>query len=104
MKIDIALVAKELGISEKHIPLLVNSFLDESKSIMENLTQAVNTKDFANIALYSHSIKGSAANLRIIDVQDKALAIEKAAKENDAGFDYANEATSLQSLIDTVEL
>ncbi|MDH5464715.1 MAG: Hpt domain-containing protein [Thiovulaceae bacterium] len=103
MKIDHTLVAKELGISEKHIPLLINSFLDESKSIMENLTQAVTAQDFANIALYAHSIKGSAANLRISDVQEKALAIELAGKENNAGYDYPSEVNTLQSLIDSIE-
>jgi len=104
MKVDVAKIASILGIPEKHIPLLVNAFLDESGSIFERLFAAIESSDFEQITLHAHSIKGSAANLRLEEVSELAKEIEFAGKESNAGFDYKGSATQLKSLVDSIEL
>jgi HPt (histidine-containing phosphotransfer) domain-containing protein len=104
MKVDITNIASILGIPEKHIPLLVNAFLDEATSIFEQLFTAIEQNDFENITLHAHSIKGSAANLRLEEISELAKSIEFAGKANDTTFDYKGSATQLKSLVDSIEL
>ena len=104
MKVDTKEIASVLGISEAHIPILVGAFLDESKGILESLFAGIEAKDFSEITLHGHSIKGSAANLRLTDISDLAKTVEMAGKAEDASFDYTGTATRLKALIEDLEL
>lgn len=104
MKVDTKEIASVLGISEAHIPLLVGSFLDESKSILENLSTAVAANDFENITLNGHSIKGSAANLRLNEVSELAKSIEMAGKNKDSSFDFSGSCQRLKAMIEDIQL
>lgn len=104
MKVDIKEIAAILGMAEKHIPMLVGAFLDESKSILQNLTDAVSANNFTDIALHAHNIKGSAANLRLTDVSEIALGLERAAKASDGSYDYEAESSKLAIFIADIEL
>jgi len=104
MKVDTKEIASVLGISEAHIPMLVGSFLDESKSILENLFAGVEANDFTEITLHGHSIKGSAANLRLNDISELAKSIEMAGKAEDASFDFKGTSQALKALIEDLEL
>ena len=104
MKVDTKEIASVLGISEAHIPLLVGSFLDESKSILENLSAGVAAQDFSEITLHGHSIKGSAANLRLNDIAELAKSIEMAGKAEDSSFDFEGSSQRLKAMIEDLEL
>ena len=104
MKVDSKEIASVLGISETHIPLLVGSFLDESKEILENLLAAVESKNYTDITLHAHSIKGSAANLRFNDIAEIAKSMELSAKTEDNSFAYEERGKELKALIEAVEL
>jgi len=104
MKVNSKEIASVLGISEAHIPLLVGSFLDESKEILENLFSGIEAKDYTEITLHAHSIKGSAANLRFNDISELAKSIELASKAQDGSFAYDERSKELKALIEAVEL
>jgi HPt (histidine-containing phosphotransfer) domain-containing protein len=104
MKVDTKEIAGILGISEAHIPLLVGAFLDESKDILAKLLESVSSNNYPDIALHSHSIKGSSANLRLNDISECALGLEHAAKASDASYDYSGESQKLKALVEDVEL
>ncbi len=104
MKVDVAEIASILGIPEKHIPMLVNAFLEEAGAIFDDLFATIDAKEYEKVALHSHSIKGSAANLRFNEISELAKSMEFAAKESDASFDYQTTATQLKSLVDSIEL
>lgn len=104
MKIDTAHIASILGIPEKHIPMLVGAFLEEAGTIFENLFIAIDSNDMAGISLHAHSIKGSAANLRLEEIAELAKDIEIASKSGESDFDYSGSATRLKALVDDVEL
>lgn len=104
MKIDTKAIAQILGISETHIPLLVGAFLEEANSIVGKLEAASSTKNFTDITLHAHSIKGSAANLRLNEISEMAAGLEKAGKASDEGYDYVGESSRLKALITAVEL
>ncbi len=104
MKVDIKEIAAILGMAEKHIPMLIGAFLEESESILQNLKDAISEKNFPNITLHAHNIKGSAANLRLTDISELALGLERAAKAGDGSYDYEGESSKLVILIKDIEL
>ena len=104
MKVDTKEIASVLGIAETHIPLLVGAFLDESKEIVEKLLAAVSSSNYADMTLHAHSIKGSSANLRLTEISDCAMGLEKAANSQDASYNYADESQKLKILVEAVEL
>lgn len=104
MTIDVEALAQAIGIPAKHVPLLVNSFLEESKQISEQLQATVDENDYEEISKYAHSIKGAAGNLRLTEIYDISMAIEKAACEASDSFDYQAETAKLVSLINGVSI
>ena len=81
-------LAEKMGIKIKHIPRLMNSFMDESKAIMENLEDAIEYKYYEQIEKYAHSLKGSSGNMHFLDLSELCAMMEFAAREEDAMFDY----------------
>lgn len=71
--------------SEMHIPaetyksILVTS-LDPTKEDLKNLDTAIQTKDFENIQLISHRLKGTYSNLRIEDISGPAARMNDLSK------------------------
>lgn len=104
MKLDYQVIANALGIPEKHIPMLVGAFLEESATILTALEKAIEAKDYANIGLHAHSIKGSAGNLRINDVYTLALELERAGKAADTAYDYQSAFETLRTMVTAIEL
>ena len=86
--LDHSEMASEIGIKPKHIPMLIGSFIDESKSIMQKLNDSIQAKDFENIKLHAHSIKGSAGNLKFNEIYEMAKEMELSAMESNTDFDY----------------
>ena len=77
-----------IGLKAKHIPMLLGSFLDETQTIMASLLEAIDSKDYAGIKSYAHSIKGSAGNLKFNEIYEMAKEMELSAAQNDESFDY----------------
>jgi HPt (histidine-containing phosphotransfer) domain-containing protein len=95
-------MAAAIGLKPKHIPMLVGSFLEESVGIMEKLTEAINSKDYANIKTQAHAIKGSAGNLRFNEIYEMAKEMEFAAVDSDESFDYDGYLAAIKAAINTI--
>jgi len=97
-----ATLSKAIGLKEEHIPILVNSYIDESKSILQNLKAAISSNDYSNIALYAHSLKGSSGNLHLDGLLEQCKAMELAAKATDEHYGYMNAYNQIESSIATL--
>ena len=82
-------IAAEVGIKEKNAIILLRTFLEESADTVIQLTEAVERKDYEAIRNWAHSLKGSAANLRLEEIARPAKAMEKASERVNSAFDYA---------------
>ena len=95
-------MAASIGLKQKHIPLLLGSFLDESKTIMSSLEKAIDTKNYEEIKSSAHSIKGSAGNLKFNEIYEMAKEIELSGAAADANFDYKNYFDAIIKAISTI--
>lgn len=78
---------------------LIELFMDSSVDQIEQLREAVKNKETDTLRKVAHSIKGSAANLGIVQVQQTAYDIEKYG--NEENIDEA--AQSVEKLISEIE-
>lgn len=97
-------MAAKIGLNVKHIPILIESFTDESKGIMEQLENAVNAKDYAAISSAAHSIKGSSGNLKFNEMYELAKEVELSAKAAKEDYPYAEACTSIKKAIESISL
>ena len=95
-------MAAKIGLNVKHIPILVQSFTDESQGILEKLESAVASRNYEDIASFAHSIKGSAGNLKFEEMYELAKAMELSAKEKKEDFEYAGACESLKGAIGSI--
>ncbi|MCD4667627.1 MAG: Hpt domain-containing protein [Sulfurimonas sp.] len=95
-------MAVAIGLKAKHMPMLIGSFLDESVSIMQSLSDAIGSNDFANIKIYAHSIKGSAGNLKFTEIYEMTKEMEFSASNSDASFDYKAYLEAVKLAIATI--
>lgn len=95
-------MATSIGLKSKHIPILVGSFLEESQSILDSLESAIESKDFNEIRLQAHSIKGSAGNLKFNDIYEMAKEVELSASDSNQDFEYMLYLEAIQKAIFTI--
>ena len=98
-EIDFEELASKVGVSSKHIPLLLGSFVSESLEGLKTLQEAIAKKDYELIATVAHSIKGSASNLHLVQLAEQAKELELIAKEKDSEYNYEKTLTTLQKSI-----
>ena len=97
-------IAQAIGLKEKHMPLLIGSFIEESTPILENLKTAISSSNFEDIKAFAHSIKGSSGNLKFTEVYDMAREIELAAAESNSAFDYSGYLEAISSAVSTIKV
>lgn len=95
-------MAAAIGLKAKHIPLLVGSFLGESQTIMESLSEAIDSNSYEDIKLHAHSIKGSAGNLKFDDIYEMAKEMELSAINATSDFDYKAYLNAIKEAISTI--
>ena len=95
-------MAADIGLKVKHMPMLIGSFLEESESIMSNLEEAIQKKDFAQIKTYAHSIKGSAGNLKFDNIYEMAKELELSAADKNTNLDYKAYFDAIKTAITTI--
>ena len=97
-------LAAKIGLNVKHIPILIQSFTQESATILENLQKAITEKDYEQIAQHAHSIKGSAGNLKFDDVYELAKEVEASANDKNDSFPYSEAYELLNTSIKSISL
>lgn len=100
--IDYADMASKIGLKEKHVPLLIASFIEESSGIMQSLSGAIASKNFNDIRSHSHSIKGSAGNLKFNEIYEMAKEMEFAGNDSNASFEYEAYYEAIKAAIATI--
>jgi HPt (histidine-containing phosphotransfer) domain-containing protein len=97
---DIKKMAEDLEMESGQFMDLLKLFLDQSNSDLERLEDAVKTGDNRGFAEISHSIKGAAVNLGIIDVYEIAKNMESRCKEGT--LDGESSITALKTALNAV--
>ena len=95
-------VAASIGLKPKHMPMLIASFLEEATPILADLESAIASKDYANIKLKAHSIKGSAGNLKFQEIYEMAKEMEFAGNDADDSFDFNGYLQAIRKAIGTI--
>ncbi len=72
------------GIPEEVYDAIVQSFYEETRTKIEPLKAAIAANDAVAVAKIGHGIKGSAANLRLIEISEVGKKIELAGKAADS--------------------
>ena len=99
--LDIEALAQEMGFEMEDVMMLVTMFVEGAQTSLETILVAIPTNDLDTLAQEAHSIKGSAANLKLEAISKLAFIIESAAK-NHLECDYQKVATTLQEKINTL--
>jgi len=102
--LDHEAMAKAIGLKVKHMPMLIESFVEESNPILNKLQSAVESKDYETIKATAHSIKGSAGNLRFSELAEMAREVEHASENQDASFEYSAYNDAMSKAILTIKL
>ena len=95
-------MAAKIGLKAKHMPLLIGSFLEEANKIMPALKIALDSKNLNEIQRSTHSLKGSAGNLRFKEVYEMAKEMELNAQERRTNFDYKSNFEAIKVAIATI--
>jgi len=96
-------MAKTIGLKPKHMPMLIGSFLDEAAPILETLSVAIASNDYATVKTAAHSIKGSAGNLRFNEIYEMSKELEHAGAAADSSFEYTNYLEAIKQAIATIK-
>lgn len=86
---NIKAMAEDLDIDSGEFMYLLEYFVEKSKSDLERLKSAVKSGDIMEVVEASHSIKGSAGNLGLMNIYEVAKEIEAKGRENNLDCEKA---------------
>jgi len=95
-------MAASIGLKSKHIPMLITSFIEESKQILDVLEESISTRDYEKIRLNAHAIKGSAGNLKFTEIYEMTKEMEFAASAQKSDFEYKIYFDAIKSAMGTI--
>ncbi len=95
-------MAKKIGLKVAYMPMLIESFLEESIPTLENLRESITSRDYASIKSQAHSIKGSAGNLRLDEIYEMAKEMELSATAHKIDFEYEDYRNAINQAILTI--
>lgn len=96
-------IARKIGLKEKHMPILISTFLEETSSLLDRLEDLVETLNYSEIEAKAHSIKGSAGNLCFNDISEMAKEMELAAREKNSSFEYTAYFEAIKKAVSTIK-
>ncbi|EQB39375.1 histidine kinase [Sulfurimonas hongkongensis] len=102
--IDAIKLKEELKLNEDELMLLLTLFIKKMKKQMPKLQVAIEERDYKQIALNAHSIKGSSGNFRIEALQKSASEMEKKAKEENSEYDYEAVFTNIKNRVKQISI
>jgi histidine phosphotransfer protein HptB len=79
---DLRTLASDLGMEKDEALELMELFWETSSSDLAELQAAIEEENGTRAAMSAHSIKGAAANLRLMEIYELASRTEKDAREN----------------------
>ncbi len=102
--LDLEKLMDELKLNKDEVALLMEMFLKKMAKILPELELAIEKKEFKQISLLSHSVKGSSANFRIEYLQTLASEMEKNAKNKNEEYNYKECYESILNYINSINL
>jgi len=102
--LDYEKLSQDLMLSSDELIMLVELFLKKMAKQVPDLQNAIESRDYKQIALIAHSIKGSSGNFRLESVQDEGAKIENMAKAKDKDFDYEHSLKKIKSAIEAIKI
>lgn len=100
--VDFAKLQKELMLNSEELMMLLRLFIKKMDSTIPKLQDAIFCKDYQNIALIAHSIKGSSGNFRIESLQNDAGEMESMAKNRESDFDYDSLLRAIKERVEEI--
>lgn len=100
---DYPIIAGQMGVKPKHVPMLIKSYFAEAAINIKKLQEAIEISDYAQIEQYSHCLKGSAGNMKFNQVYEIFKKMEEAAQTEDKTFGYLELLLPCKEWIDTYE-
>ncbi|MDC0933886.1 Hpt domain-containing protein [Arcobacteraceae bacterium] len=100
-KINLQKIADELEFDLEDVEMLIEVFLESALESLLALDAAIKERNFVIIFESAHAIKGSSANLTLIEISDTAKTIETAARESKE-IDYESLYNKLFTLINGI--
>ena len=102
--LDTVKLLKELMLSSDELVMLVTLFLKKMRTTLPSLKEAIDYKNYEEIVLLSHSIKGSSGNFRLELLQNIAGKMEVKAKERDKSYDFLRSYEILKDKIEKIQI
>ena len=96
-------MAASIGLNMKHIPILINSFVQESNGAITKLQNAIESNDYEAIHTHAHFIKGSSGNLKFNEIYEMCKEMEKEATNKNTSFDYSGYFEAISAAIATIK-
>ncbi len=93
-----------IGVKSRYIPMIVESFLKETTSILQLLEKSIEAKDYDKIRSNAHAIKGSAGNIKLNEIYEMAKDMELEAAKQNSEFDYKLYFDAIKSAVGTISL
>ncbi|QAV33285.1 PAS domain S-box protein [Fervidobacterium changbaicum] len=103
LKEELATAEKEYGLTPEFEKELLAMFVTSSKDSLSKIISALSMGDFETIQREAHSIKGAARSLGFAEIGELAKAIEYAARDKNAEFNYLEQVEKLSQEIAFVE-
>jgi signal transduction histidine kinase/CheY-like chemotaxis protein len=102
--LDTQKLLKELMLNHDELIMLVTLFLKKMRTTLPELHKAIKQREYKQIALLSHSIKGSSGNFRLELLQKTASAMEKNARESNADYDYMRSYERIKEKVESIRV
>jgi len=88
-------VLSELGVTEDFYAVLLREFVRHTGPLIERLANAMTAGDAAQVTAIAHRVKGSAASLRLAEIQRLAGALEAQSRAGVARSELEDDAAAL---------
>ena len=102
--LDADKLKKELMLNDDELIMLLTLFIKKMDKQIPDLQEAINVRDYRQIALNAHSIKGSSGNFRLESLQKNASEMEKMAKDKNTEYDYEKVFLEIKERISKIKL
>lgn len=96
-------MAASIGLNVKHMPILIDSFVQESNGAITKLQDAIEENNYDAIHKSAHFIKGSAGNLKFNEIYEMCQEMEKEASNANDAFDYNGYYAAVVAAIGTIK-
>ena len=92
--------ADAFGLEVEDIVDIIDDYFTSAQRDVRVFKDVCRKESINEIAMMSHRMKGSAANLRLRHISSLTKEIENAANMNNTSYDYAESSTVLESLVE----